>query len=147
MPTGGKLMGGLLLAATAALAAFVFVFQGISPTPLGWRFVLGNGAVGFVIGWYTPGSRPGASAMGSVFIGIGSLVLLLIAAGVVFSSIFVFGNLERMNFRDPVDLPLLLIETSFSYVVSTLTPQVGATLLAGGMVSGLGAYWAGRRWT
>ncbi|MBR9861851.1 MAG: TrgA family protein [Rhodobacteraceae bacterium] len=145
MPTAAKLIAGLALALTAAVAACVFI-QEHPEMPIGLRFVLGNAFVGFFAGWYALGRSPGYSNMTGAMSGLRSLVMLLIGAGIVFGGRFVFSNLGQFRSRDPVEIPLLWIETTFEYVVLALTPSVGITLLIGGLLSGIATYQASRHW-
>lgn len=147
MPTAAKLVAGLALAVTAAVAALVFLNGGGTNMPLGLGFVAGNAAVGFFTGWFTLGRNPGHGVMSAAFNGLRTLVLLLIASGVVFSTLFVGRNLNNVTLRDPIDLPLLWIQTAFDYVVDALMRDVVIALLIGGVLSGVLAYLAGRRWT
>nr|WP_323779485.1 TrgA family protein [Amylibacter sp.] len=145
MPTAAKLMAGLALALTAAIAACVFILEH-SEMPIGLKFVLGNAVVGFFAGWYSLGRNPGHSNMSGAMSGLRTLVMLLIGCGMVFGGQFVLNNLGQFRYRDPVEIPLLWIQTTFEYVVLALTPNVGATLLIGGLLSGVAAYQASFRW-
>lgn len=145
MPTAGKLVGALTLALTAAIAAFIFI-QGNPVMPLGLKFIGGNAVVGFFVGWFTLGQHPGNGNLSAAAVGIRSLVLLLIAVGVTFSTVFVAGNLTNSNFNDPVELPLLWIEQSFNYIVLAMTKNVLIALGIGGAISGIITYQASRRW-
>ncbi|GGA09415.1 TrgA family protein [Neptunicoccus cionae] len=145
MPTAAKLIAGLAMAITAAVAAYVFI-QEHTEMPIGLRFMLGNGLVGFFAGWYALGRSPGYSNLAGAMSGLRSLVLLLVGAGIVFGGRFVFSNIGQFRSRDPVEIPLLWIETTFEYVVLALTPSVGITLLIGGLISGIATYQASQRW-
>lgn len=147
MPTAAKLVGGLCLAITAAIAAMVFIDNYTGVYQVGFRFIAGNAIVGFFAGWYALGKNPGYGIFVAAANGVRALVFLLIGAGMLFASVFVLGNLERNNFNDPVDLPLLWIQTSFDFVVLAFTGPVLLTLLIGGVVSGLITYIASRRWS
>lgn len=145
MPTAAKLMAGLALALTAAVAAFVFIGQA-SEMPIGAKFIFGNAVVGFFAGWYSLGRNPGHSNFSGAMSGIRSLVLVLIGSGMVFGGWFVLKNLGQFRTRDPMDIPLLWIQTTFEYVVLALTPSVGITLLVGGLISGVVTFQASQRW-
>ena len=145
MPTASKLIAGLALALTAAVAAYIFVGEN-GELSLGEKFIGGNAIVGFFVGWYSLGKNPGHGNLAGAANGIRTLVLLLIACGLVFSGVFVLGNLERLNFRDPVDMPLLWISQAFDYVVMALTQNVLIALGVGGLLSGIAAYHASIRW-
>ena len=145
MPTAAKLIAGLFLALTAFAAAYVFV--GEQPEmSLGYRFMAINAVVGFFVGWYSLGKNPGPSFLAGAANGLRTLVLLLIGAGLIFSILFVLGNLERQNFREPIDMPLLLIKTAFDYVVLALSKNVLIVLGIGGVISGVAAMFAQRHW-
>ena len=145
MPTAAKLIAGLGLGLTAAIAAFVFVLQ--QPEyHLGRNFVAGNMCIGFFVGWFTLGQNPGRGNFSAMFYGVRSLVLLLLASGIVLSAIFIFGNLANSNFREPMDLPLLWIKTSFNYVVLALSRNVAVALIIGGLLSGIATFQASLRW-
>ena len=145
MPTAAKLIAGLALAITSAIAAYVFI--GEHPEmPLGARFIGGNAVVGFFAGWYSLGKNPGHGNIAGGANGLRTLVLLLIGAGLVFSGVFVLGNLERLNFRDPMDMPLLWIQTAFEYVVLAMSQNVLIVLGVGGVLSGIASYQASIRW-
>ncbi len=146
MPTATKLVGGIALGITAMIAAYFFM-QDQQDYRIGYRFVVGNFPVGFFVGWYSLGKDPGTGNIPAIANGIRSLVLLVIASSLVFSLFFIFGNLKRYNFRDPSDLPLQWIKTSFEYVVLAMTKEVAIALLIGGVISGIAAYQAGRRWS
>lgn len=146
MPTAAKLVGGICLALTAMIAAQVFLNSYSGVYPVGLKFLLGNGIVGFFAGWYALGKNPGRGIIAAAGNGMRSLVFLLIGSGMLFAGIFVLGNLERNNFKDPVDLPLLWVQTSFDFVVEALVAPVLIALVIGGIVSGIVTYLASRRW-
>lgn len=146
MPTAAKLVGGLALALTGAIAAWIFVELNSDSYRIGWRFIGGNGVVGFFAGWYALGRDPGRGIFSAVFHGVRSLVFLLLGSAMLFSAIFILGNLERNNFRDPVDLPLLWIDTTFRYAWAALQQEVVIALLVGGAISGIVTWMADRRW-
>jgi len=114
---------------------------------IGYKFVFGNFPVGFFVGWYSLSRDPGEGNIPAIANGIRSLILLVISSALVFSLFFIFGNLKRYNFRNPMDLPLMWIKTSFEYAVQAMTLQVAIALLIGGCISGIAAYQAGRHWS
>lgn len=145
MPTAGKLIAGLSLALTAAIAAYVFV--GLHPDmQIGFRFIAGNFAVGFFCGWYSLGRNPGFGIIGAAFSGLRTLVLLLIGSGLVFAGVDVLTDLNRPGLDDPLDVPLIWIQTSFDYVVLALEQKVLVVLAIGGVLSGIASYQASIHW-
>ena len=147
MPTAAKLVAGLVLGITAAVAAWLFVQDNAQNVAIGLRFIGGTGIVGFFVGWFSLGQNPGQSTLGGLFNGLRSLVWLLICVALVFSAIFVLTNLENNNFNEPMELPLLWIQIAFDYIVDALRRNIVTTLLIGGALAGVFAYHAGRRWT
>ncbi|MCP5074328.1 MAG: TrgA family protein [Rhodobacteraceae bacterium] len=145
MPTAAKLIAGLSLGLTALVAAYIFTL-GHPEFVIGLKFYAGNFMVGFFGGWYSLGRKPGYSHVMAMASGIRSLVLILVGSGMLFSTIFIFGNLENNNFRDPMDLPLLWVETSFNYVVLALSKNVIIALLIGGILSGIATFQAALNW-
>lgn len=145
MPTAAKLVAGLAFALTAAVAAYVFIGQH-TELPIGLKFILGNAVVGFFAGWYSLGRNPGHSNAAGAMSGLRTLVLLLIGSGMVFGGRFVLKNLGQFRSRDPIEIPLLWVQTTFEYVVLAMTPSVGLTLLIGGLLSGIVTYQASQKW-
>lgn len=145
MPTAAKLVAGLAFALTAAVAAYVFIGQH-TEMPIGLKFILGNAVVGFFAGWYSLGRNPGHSNTAGAMSGLRTLVLLLIGSGMVFGGRFLLKNLGQFRSRDPIEIPLLWIQTTFEYVVLAMTPSVGLTLLIGGLLSGVVTYQASQKW-
>ncbi len=64
----------------------------------------------------------------------------------LFAVIFIFSNLDRTNLKDPMDLPLLWVETSFDYVVLALSKNVVIALLIGGVLSSIATFQAALNW-
>ncbi len=145
MPTAAKLIAGFGLGLTAAIAAYLFALEN-DQYQIGLRFLGGNFLVGFFCGWFTLGKRYGYGNIAAIMNGLRSLVLLLAGSAMVFSAIFIFGNLQNNNFRDPTDLPLLWIETSFDYIVLALKKNVLIALVIGGILSGIATFQASLRW-
>lgn len=146
MPTAAKLVGGVALGLTAMLAGYYFMLEQ-SDYRISINFVLGNFPVGFFVGWYSLGREPGHNNRSGIANGVRAVVMLLIASALVFSLFFIFANLKQNNFKDPMDMVLLWIKTSFEYAVLAMTRNVALTLLFGGAISGWLTYQASRRWT
>lgn len=145
MPTAARLVAAVLLALLA-----VAVSEMIKPlmpegTNFGY-FTWVNAVLGVLCGWTTIGRRVGRGvgvAVGTGLTGMGALV---------FWAIFIQAGYEmlrvslRSRYRGPVEALEDMTRIFIDHAQMILTPHIAATLLAGGVVAGVAAELANRRW-
>lgn len=147
MPTASKLVGALALALTAGVAAWIYAAAEINPKPLGFWFVATNMGVGFFVGWFGIGRRPGSDVVSAMGLGLRGLVFLIIASGMTFAAFTIYDEVDRNKYRDPMELPIAWIQIAIDNVRSAATQDIIIALLVGGILTGLVTYWADRRWS
>ena len=145
MPTVARLVAALLLALLA-----VAVSEMIKPllpegTNFGY-FTWINAGLGVLCGWVTIGRRLGRGigvAVGTGLTGMGTMVFwaIILQAGYEMLRVSL-----RSRYRGPVEGLENMVRIAVEHVQLVLTPHIAATLLAGGVVAGVAAELAHRRW-
>jgi hypothetical protein len=145
MPTFTKLVAGLSLALTAYVAAYVFsdANPDLQATQ---RFPVGNAAVGFLVGWFSLGQRPGKSLTGAVVTGLRSIVVLVLVSAITFGLWFVLRGMLKGSFNEPIQVPTTWLVMSFQYTLLIFTVKMAVVLSIGGVLSGLFTRFAWRNW-
>jgi len=146
MPTAAKLVAALLFAAVGGLAAWFFLPnlpEGVRAT----RFPPSGAVLGAIIGWRVMGRLVGRGYANAVAQGIrtsGTLALL-----VLFLFSFREMILRAMKFtpHDVFETLLGMFDIAWRYLEMSATLPVWGTLIVGGVVAGLLAEAAHRRWT
>ncbi|MEM7438367.1 MAG: TrgA family protein [Pseudomonadota bacterium] len=147
MPTAAKLVGGLALALTAAVAAWIYAAADINPVPIGWPFIGITAAVSFICGWFSLGRNSGNGIFDAAWSGLRSLILLIVVCALTWSGHFILTNLDRTKADDVMDLPLLWLQIGYEYAASAFIWDIVVALLVGGVISGIVTNLAARRWT
>jgi hypothetical protein len=145
MPTAAKLVAALFFAVVAFLAAEEFKPLMPPHTQFG-RFTLLCAAIGLFTGWRVMGSRAGRGWTTALGVGLTTSAMMTLAALFLFS--FRETVLRSMNRR--YDGPLDATVGTFGIMVEHLAfmgdAQLIGILVAGGLLGGLAAEAAGRRW-
>lgn len=145
MPTGARLTAALCL----AFLAFVVSSQVMPLMPEGTDFgyfTHVNVILGVICGWRVIGSRAGRGIVPAINNGITGTAVM------VFWALFIQGSYEmfRLAMRNRYDGPFEALSAVFviglDYAIVIAVPLVIATLLAGGVASGLAAERASRIW-
>ena len=145
MPTAANLISALSL----AVLAYVVTGQIIPLFPEGkdfGSFWLVNVCLGLAVGWVVMGKRAGRGLTPAINNGFTSMVVL------VFWGLFVQGCVEmtrlamRNRYDGPFEAILAIFEIGFDYLTIIATPTIIGTLVVGGVISGLLAEFAARRW-
>ncbi len=145
MPTAARLVAALLLAALA-----VAVSEMVKPllpdgTDFGY-FTWVNAVLGVLCGWLIVGWRVGHGIGVSVGTGLTGM------AALVFWAIFIQAGYEmlrislRGRYGGPVEALEDMLRIAIDHAQLLLTPHIVATLLTGGIVSGVAAELANRWW-
>ncbi|MEP1538175.1 MAG: TrgA family protein [Paracoccaceae bacterium] len=145
MPSAANLVAGICLALVA------FVVSGMIPsllpegTDMGY-FTLVNVVLGFVVGWKTIGSRMGRDTTTAITVGLTGAVVL------VFWGLFVqaCNEMTRLAMRNRYDNAfealIAIFELMTEWFLIMLTVPVLSTLAIGGILSGIMAESAAKRW-
>ena len=145
MPDAARLISALCL----ALIAFIVSGQ-VMPlmpegTDFGW-FTYVNIAIGLICGWVVMGRRAGRGVTAAINNGLTGM------ATVVFWALFVQGAYEmfRLAMRNRYDGPLEALTAIFMIAMKfgqiLLVPNILFTLLVGGVLAGLAADYAKKKW-
>ena len=145
MPSAANLVAGICLAIVA------FIVSGMIPpllpegTNMGY-FTLVNVVLGMVVGWKTIGSRMGRDTTTAITVGLTGAVVL------VFWALFVqaCNEMTRLAMRNRYDNAfealIAIFELMTEWFLIMLTVPVLGTLAIGGIISGILAESAARRW-
>jgi len=145
MPTSGKLVAGICFALVGYLTATAY-----SPgLPDGFRigyFTYFSAALGFVVGWFVMGRLVGVGMRDAAGRGVSTAVWLFFWALLAFSIHEMLVRSLDKRYRNPMDAVGGAFEISIFFFKLALSVEVLATLLIGGLVSGILSELANRRW-
>lgn len=145
MPTAAKLIAAAAFALVGWLAAKYYVPQLPEGTSTGW-FQEITAALGFLIGWLSLGPAVGRGYREAISLGLRTSLLLLAWALIGFSVYRMIMRSTKMTYHDAgeaiLDVPMLML---YYGKLMGSAPFV-ATLILGGVLGGLAAEFAARRW-
>ena len=145
MPTAAKLIAAVAFAVVGWLAAGYYVLRLPEGTSTGYFREI-TAALGFVIGWLTLGSAVGRGYGEAVSLGLRTSLLLLAWALIGFSVDRMIIRSTKMTYKDVgeavLDVPMLML---YYGKLMGSAPFI-ATLIIGGVLGGLAAEAAARRW-
>jgi hypothetical protein len=139
------------LASALSLALLAFIVSGqIMPlmpegTDFGW-FTYINITLGVICGWVVMGRRAGKGTTAAINNGLTGMVAL------VFWALFVQGCYEmirlamRNRYDGPIEALTAIFKIGLDYALDVLVLHVIITLLIGGILSGLAAEYAKKKW-
>lgn len=145
MPTAAKLIAAAAFALVGWLAAIYYIPQLPPGTSTGY-FPEITAALGLVIGWLTLGSAMGRGYREAVSLGLRTSLLLLAWALIGFSVYRMILRSTKMTYDNAgqavLDVPMLML---YYGKLMGSAPFI-ATLIIGGVLGGLAAEYAARRW-
>jgi len=145
MPTGAKLVAGISFALVGFIAATMFLPTLNLQVPPRW-FTSANSALGFVVGWRVLGRMVGGSYRAAMSAGTGTAVWLFAWALLLFSfREMILRSLDK-RYGTPTEALANVAEIALYYAKLALSVEVVSALLLGGMIAGLLAEFANRRW-
>jgi hypothetical protein len=145
MPTAAKLFAAICLAALGYAASEIIKTLMPASTDFG-MFSIVNTVLGFVCGWMIVGGRAGRGQSAAISNGFTGTVAL------VFWGLFIqaCNEMTRRSFARKYDNPMEAIgavfEIGIEYGQTMLDAKLILLLLAGGIVTGMVAEFAARRW-
>ncbi len=146
MPTAARLVGGLYFAGLAFIVSSI-VIPYLQSGLHGPYFGPVNSAIGFLCGWRIMGPRAGGSLINVLATGLTTAVSTYVVALFVHSGVTMVRLALRRRYDGAVEALIGLIEEAWEYNTMVLAQDVVMTLLAGGMLGGLFARAAARRWS
>jgi hypothetical protein len=144
MPTAAKLTAGILWGALAWYVSNLMAPLFPEGTNLGW-FAEFNAAIGVLCGWNVAGSRAKTTWSEAVGYGITATVALVFWCLFLHSLNEMIAYALRKLYDGPVEALIGVFAIMLDHTNLLLNPQVMATLIGGGILSGFVTEWVGRR--
>jgi hypothetical protein len=145
MPTAAKLVASLAFALTGFLAAEAFKLgmpEGMAFGP----FSLVIAAVGFICGWRIAGRLAGKGFSSSIGYGLRTSVTIVFWGLLIYSTERMIQRALDMLYKGPIEAVLGIFQLMYELGLKVPTPEVLTVLIVGGVIGGLAAEWAARRW-
>lgn len=146
MPTAAKLVAAVMFAAVGFLAAQAYVPSLPEGTQIGFLREI-CAMLGLVIGWFVMGRLVGKGYVEAVGFGIRTSVTVLFWAVLGFSIYEMILRSTKMMYDGPMEALLGVFDLVIYYGKMMGSPEFIGTLLIGGVLGGIAAEWAGRRWS
>lgn len=145
MPTAAKLVAALAFAVLGYLAAEVF--KGTMPERTVWGYFTPVSAViGLVCGWGGMGGLVGRGYQAAIGFGLRTMVQAVLLVVVLFSIYGAVLRSTKLSYDGPMEAVLGMFQLALEYLGKMATPPMIGTLLLGGILGGVAAEWANRRW-
>lgn len=145
MPTAAKLVAALAFAVLGYLAAEVF--KGTMPERTVWGYFTPVSAViGLVCGWGVMGGLVGRGYQAAIGFGLRTMVQAVLLVVVVFSIYGAVLRSTKLSYDGPMEAVLGMFQLALEYLGKIATQPMMGTLLLGGILGGVAAEWANRRW-
>jgi len=145
MPTGAKLFAGISLAGVGFLGAKAFE-PVLTEGQRGFWFAPLNAIIGFAVGWLVLGRMVGKGYQAALGAGFTSILWLFFWSLSGFSMReMILRSMDR-RYRSPGEAIGSVFEISLYYLKLAISPEVIGTLVIGGLLSGIVAEFALKRW-
>jgi hypothetical protein len=145
MPTAAKLVAALAFAVLGCLAAEVF--KGTMPERTVWGyFTPVSAGIGLLCGWGIMGGLVGRGYQAATGFGLRTMVQAVGLVVIVFSIYEAVLRSTKLRYDGPMEAVLGMFQLALEYLGKMATPPMIGTLLLGGILGGVAAEWANRRW-
>lgn len=145
MPTAARLVAALCLALVALAVSLEVMPRMPESTDFGY-FVPLNIALGLVCGWVVTGRHVRLGFFGALNNGIAGVAVLVFWGLVVQGGYEMFRLAMNRRYHGPLEAIYGIFELSVGYAQVLLAPEIIATLVIGGILSGLITELAGKMW-
>lgn len=145
MPTGAKLVSAIFFAALAWISTDLYQDQ----LPEQMRSTMNNIVallIGIFCGWMVMGRLAGRGWIEAGANGLRTAVTAALSSLLVLSSVEMLRLSLRKRYDGPMEALLAVFAILIDYGALALTPAIIGTLLIGGVLGGIAAEWASRRW-
>jgi len=145
MPTASRLV------AAVCFAALAFYVSGLIPPllPEGTQFGLFayvNTALGILLGWKITGSRTGEGMQTAIGAGLTTSLALVFWGLLIHSGVIMIENSMKMRYDGPMEAVIDTFNIALEFAQIMATPMIIGSLVVGGILGGVLAEIAGRRW-
>lgn len=145
MPTAARLISALGLAVLAYLVGELVRPLMPEGTNFGY-FTPINVCLGLVVGWTVMGKRAGRGLTAGITNGLTGMLALMFWALFVYGSELMFSRAMDNRYGGPFEAIMAIFELGFDYAVTIAVPNVLITLAVGGVLTGLAAEFAAKRY-
>lgn len=145
MPTAARLFASLVL----AVLAFVVSGQVIPLLPEGTSigyFTQFNCVIGFIVGWVVIGSRAGQGLAPAITFGLTGMLAMILWALLFYGGLEMFERAMDRRYRGPFEAVGAVFELAIDYGSVLMAVNVIVTLVVGGILAGLAAEFASKRY-
>jgi hypothetical protein len=145
MPTAAKLFAATLMALTGVLLVWLLRVN----TPPQREMVIGIAVaalVGAISGWKACGARAGQGYGTAIMAGLRAAIYMVVGALIVLAIMEMFRLAWRRHYDTPTGAVIDIIALALGFGRPLLAPKLLGVLAAGGVLAGVMAEWAGRRW-
>lgn len=145
MPDAARLAAALSLALLAFIVSGMYMPLMPEGTDFGY-FTWINMGLGVLVGWLVMGRRAGRGLTAAINNGLTGM------AAMVFWALFVQGTYEmfrqamRHRYDGPMEALAAIFTIGMDYGIILFVPSIILTLIIGGVLSGLAADYAKKRW-
>ena len=146
MPTAAKIAAALCLGAVAWYASGLIRPLMPEGTDFGW-FNYVNLGLGLLCGWYVIGTRIGRSYLESFSAGLPGMGALFFWALFLQSFNEMLKLALQRRYEGPVEAIVAIFEIGVDFASHLVDTKLIIVLVVGGVVSGVVAEWASRRWS
>ena len=139
----------LFAALSLALLAFIVSGQYMPLLPEGTDFgyfTLVNMTIGAICGWTIMGKRAGRGLTSAINNGLTGMAAMVFWALFVQGCYEMFGKAMRNRYGGPIEALSAIFKIALEYGLIMLVPSIILTLLFGGILAGLAADYAKKRW-
>ena len=145
MPTAAKLLAAISFAVVGWVLANYYAVNMPDAAAVG-PIRLAAALVGTIVGWSVMGNSVGKGYVEAAGSGIKTAVILAVLALFLLALSEMLQNSVKMRYEDAVEAILAVVDTMAKRSHALLSMGVVGTVLFGGIVGGLLAENAGRRW-
>jgi len=146
LPTAAKLVSALLFG-LVALAAAIAVQADLPEAMAVGQLVPLSAAIGTLTGWFVMGSLVGRGLMASAGHGLRTSVTLLFWVLLTVSIVEMLHRALRKLYADAMEAVISVLELMLRFLEMAATAPVIGILVIGGLLAGMLAEMAHRRWS
>ncbi len=146
MPTAGKLAGAIFFAILAFILAGIYRFE-LERDYMPGSYYGMSMVIGLLCGWLVMGPRTHERRIETANSGLLTTVVMIVACLIYFSTLDMLRRATNQMYAGPLEAVTNIFQIAGDNVTRMASLQFVGTALVGGIICGLLAGQAGRRWT